>query len=168
MFVVSGPGLLLRIEGGETDPQTPGLIVPAAGVMALDIQSDLVVGQLVEAWVRSAPRLVSAAMVMDPSQVSLALHFGTPLDGAGPIPAGVHTLQVSLPTARGTEIIEVIITVASTVPSRVRAGEGYSQGVVRHSLLTPTLLTAGLLLLLMTRGRRRDDDRPLLLMVVSR
>jgi len=73
----------------------------------------------------------------------------------GPIPAGVHTLQLQLPTASGTQVLNVGVTLGQLTPTSVRAGEG--AGTDSVPLRGLPILVGALLIALVGVGRRRSQ-----------
>ena len=112
--------------GGAT-PQD-GLLVASSGEIECNICAPLLPGTTVEAWVNSEPRLAAAVLVGDDHAegdcVVLTIPVGAPLDGAGPIPPGSHTLQLLMDSADGPQVLATGLTVGTPVPSAVPAGEG--------------------------------------------
>lgn len=113
---------------------TRGLVVAEDGEIVCEICAQLAAGTVVEAWVHSEPRLAAAVRidVEDGICPLLRIPVGTPLDGAGAIAPGAHTLQLRMDTGDGLEVLAVPIriedgvvsTTGTPVPTRVNTGGG--------------------------------------------
>jgi hypothetical protein len=120
----TAPGLTVTLSGGPGTSATNGLVTSPNGTIDCEVCTTLATGGVIEAWMFSTPRLVAAWRVEDLPCQRFAIPVGAPLDGAGPLPAGAHTLQLALPTASGMQAINVGVTVGGPVPASVPAGEG--------------------------------------------
>lgn len=113
---------------------TRGLVVAEDGEIVCEICAQLAAGTVVEAWIHSEPRLAAAVRidVEDGICPLLRIPVGTPLDGAGAIAPGAHTLQLRMDTGNGLEVLAVPIrigdgvmtTTGTPVPTRVNTGGG--------------------------------------------
>lgn len=129
-------GLVLEDEDGTlkvtittaagVSPST-GVVVPVDGEIVCEICMRLAAGSVIEGWVLSTPRLAGAVLVEDGEEGTcplLRIPVGAPLDGAGAIEPGVHTLQLRMYTENGYEVLAVPITIGGPVPTSVPSGEG--------------------------------------------
>ena len=129
-------GLVLEDEDGAVKvtitttagvSPTAGIVVPVDGEIVCEVCMSLAADTVVEGWILSEPRLAGAVLVEDSEDGTcplLRIPFGAPLDGAGAIESGVHTLQLRMYTDNGFEVLAVPITVGDVVPTSVPAGEG--------------------------------------------
>jgi len=117
-------GIQVTFTGGVGSDATRGLVANPNGEIICEICVALAAGQVIEAWMFSEPRLVAAHRVEDLPCQRFAIPVVAPLDGGGPVAAGAHTLQLTLPTAQGMQAVNVGVTVGGPVPARVPAGEG--------------------------------------------
>jgi hypothetical protein len=117
-------GLRVTLTGDRGTTASGGLVATTDGEIVCEICLGLVPGSVVEVWMFSTPRLVAAHRMEDLPCQTFAIPLGAPLDGAGSVPVGVHTLQLALPTASGMQAVNVGVTVGGPVPARVPAGEG--------------------------------------------
>jgi hypothetical protein len=120
----TAPGLTVTLTGGPGTSATNGLVASPNGTIDCEVCTTLATGGVIEAWMFSTPRLVAAHRIEDLPCQTFAIPVGAPLDGAGPLPAGAHTLQLALPTASGMQAVNVGVTVGGPVPASVPAGEG--------------------------------------------
>jgi hypothetical protein len=143
----SADGVAVTLTGAAGTSVANGLVVAQNGVIDCEVCTTLAAGGVIEAWMFSDPRLVAAHRIADLPCQRFSIPVGTPLDGAGPLPAGAHTLQLALPTASGMQAVNVGVTVGGRVPTRVPAGEG---SVPSGAVLFVLLAAAGALV----AGRR--------------
>jgi len=136
-LVVSDPDGTLRITYSSASRVTPsqGLVVAPDGEIVCEICARLAAGSVVEAWIYSEPRLAAAVRVDVDTEEGvcplLRIPVGAPLDGAGGITPGAHTLQLRMDTGSGSQVLSIPITVGSAtttagavVPTRVNTGGG--------------------------------------------
>jgi hypothetical protein len=135
----SADGVTVTFTGGAGTSVSNGLVANPAGEVACEVCLDLATGNVIEVWMFSTPRLVAAHRVTDGECQQFTIPVVAPLDGGGPVSAGAHTLQLTLPTASGMQAVNVGVTVGGPVPASVPAGEG---PVVPVGLLALTLLAA--------------------------
>lgn len=106
---------------------TAGVVVPVDGEIICEICARLAADSVVEGWILSEPRLAGAVRVEADDDCPLfRIPVGAPLDGAGAIGSGVHTLQLRLYTEIGYEVLAVRVTIGGPVPTSVPSGEGPS------------------------------------------
>jgi hypothetical protein len=118
-------GVRLTFEGGTGTDAARGLVANPDGEVVCEVCiENLAAGQVVEVWLFSTPRLVAAHLTDDAECQLFNVPLSAPLDGAGPVSAGVHTLQFTVATSDGREAVNVGLTVGGLVPSSVPAGEG--------------------------------------------
>jgi hypothetical protein len=132
-------GIRVTFTGGAGTNVANGLVANPNGEIVCEVCSDLPVGQVIEVWMFSTPRLVAAHLIGPGECQTFAIPVVAPLDGGGPVSAGAHTLQLALPTASGMQAVNVGVTVGGPVPTRVPAGEA---PVVPAGLLAFGLLAA--------------------------
>jgi hypothetical protein len=120
----SSDGIRVTFTGGSGTSVTNGLVANPNGEIVCEVCSELPVGQVIEVWMFSTPRLVAAHLIGPGECQTFTIPLGTPLDGGGPVSAGAHTLQLALPTASGMQAVNVGVTVGGPVPASVPAGEG--------------------------------------------
>ena len=158
-----GDGLLVTLTSSTTGTDSGrGLVADSNGEVSCLVCAFLASGGVIEAWVFSDPRL-AAAWRVDDTDLFLAglpcqrftIPLGAPLDGRGSIPAGVHTLQLQLPTASGTQVLNVGVTIGQLTPTSVRAGEGAGTDTVPLRVLP--ILAGVMLIALVGVGRRRSQ-----------
>jgi hypothetical protein len=130
--------LRVTVAGDRGFEAASGVVVSPDGEIVCEICALLAAGGVVEAWIFSTPRLAAAVRVdVDPEEgvcPLLRIPVGSPLDGAGGITPGAHTLQLRMYTDAGLEVLAVpiriggaagVTTAAGTpVPSRVNTGGG--------------------------------------------
>jgi hypothetical protein len=132
--------LRVTIAGDRGVNPTSGVTVTPDGEIFCEICARLAAGSVVEAWIYSTPRLAAAVRVDIDIEEGvcpfLRIPIGGPLDGAGAIPLGAHTLQLRMQTDDGLEVLAIPITiggsggtpasgtVGSRVPTRVNTGGG--------------------------------------------
>jgi hypothetical protein len=116
-------GVQLTLTGAPGTDATRGLVANPNGEVECEICAQLAAG-VIEAWMFSEPRLVAAWSIADLPCQRFTIPVASPLDGAGAVNAGAHTLQLVLPTASGMQAVNVGVTVGGVVPTRVPAGEG--------------------------------------------
>jgi hypothetical protein len=141
---------------GGASPTT-GVIVAPDGEIVCEICAQLAAGLVVEAWIYSTPRLAAAVRVDVEDGICplLRIPVGAPLDGAGPIAPGRHTLQLRMITDAGYEILSIPITIGTStgraagapVPTRVNTGGGPVPIMPLPLALGLLIATAGLLLI---------------------
>lgn len=108
----------VTFTGAPTSSVETGLVVTDEGTVRCEICAAIAEGTVVEIWAFSTPRLVATAAADRNGCIDAMLPLAAPLDGAGPIPAGQHTLQVVLPMADERVAINVGVTVPElTVPA---------------------------------------------------
>jgi hypothetical protein len=146
-------GLTVTLTGGSGSGPSRGLVANANGEIVCEICALLVAGEVIEAWMFSDPRLVAAWRIENLPCQRFAIPVGAPMDGAGPVVAGTHTLQLALPTASGMQAVNVGVTVGGVVPTSVPAGEG--RGVPGG----PLAVAVGFALVAGMVARRRAFDR---------
>jgi len=118
-------GTRVTLQGGPGTDVARGLVADQAGEVVCEVcVVGLAAGQVIEVWMFSAPRLVAAHLTDDAECQLFSVPLSAPLDGAGPVSSGAHTLQFTLATAGGLEAVNVGLTVGGPVPSSVPAGEG--------------------------------------------
>jgi hypothetical protein len=152
-------GLRVTLTGARGTDATRGLVATPEGTIECEVCAFLAAGGVIEAWLFSDPRLAAAWRVGDtdaflaglPCQ-RFTIPVGAPLDGRGPVPAGLHTLQLQLPTADGVQAVNIGVTIGSLTPRTVPAGEGSEDTGTRTAALS--VLTS-LLILGAMLGRRR-------------
>jgi hypothetical protein len=142
-------------DGGVT--QDSGVIAAPDGEIVCEICAQLAAGLVVEAWIYSTPRLAAAVRVDVEDGICplLRIPVGAPLDGAGPIAPGRHTLQLRMITDAGYEILSIPITIGTStgraagapVPTRVNTGGGPVPIMPLPLALGLLIATAGLLLI---------------------
>jgi hypothetical protein len=121
----SSDGIRVTLTGGPGTSVANGLVADPNGEIVGEVCSELPVGQVIEVWMFSAPRLVAAHLIGPGECRMFSIPLAAPLDGGGPVSAGAHTLQLVLPTASGMQAVNVGVTVGSLLlPTSVRAGEG--------------------------------------------
>jgi len=120
----SADGIRVTLTGGSGTSVSNGLVANPNGEIVCEVCSDLPVGQVIEVWMFSTPRLVAAHLIGPGECQTFTIPLGAPLDGGGPVSAGAHTLQLALPTASGMQAVNVGVTVGGPVPASVPAGEG--------------------------------------------
>jgi hypothetical protein len=135
-------GLQVTFTGAPGSSVANGLVVDPSGTITCEVCAPLAPGAVLESWLFSSPRLVAAWRVEDLPCQTFAIPVGAPLDGLGPVPAGVHTLQLTLPTRSGMQAVNVGVTVGGPVPTAVPAGEG-SGASGALLLLLASLLAVG-------------------------
>ena len=145
-------GVTVTLTGSSGTSATNGLVAAQNGEILCEVCTSLPAGDVIEVWLFSTPRLVAAHRIGDLDCQLFAIPLGAPLDGAGPVPAGAHTLQLALPTAAGMQAVNVGVTVGGPVPASVPAGEGTTP--VTAWLLA---LSLGALLLARRAGRTRTQ-----------
>jgi len=126
-LIIEAPDLRVTLTTTAGVSQQLGLTVLQEGEVLCEICALLAAGTVVEAWVYSEPRLAAALLIESDPEFDcplLRIPIGAPLDGAGPIPLGAHTLQLRFVTSGGTEALAVPLQVTSRAPVRVSAGEG--------------------------------------------
>jgi hypothetical protein len=133
-------GLTITLTGAAGTSESRGLVVDADGEIVCEVCAQLEAGGVIEAWMFSEPRLVAAAAVGRADCHRFTIPVSAPLDGAGPLPQGIHTLQLALPTASGMEAVNVGVQVGNVLPTSLPAGEG----PVDRALGTWLLLATGL------------------------
>jgi hypothetical protein len=144
-------GVRITLQGGSGTSVPRGLVANPAGEVICEVCiASLTAGQVVEVWLFSTPRLVAAHLVDDAECQLFAVPMVAPLDGAGPVPAGAHTLQFTLVTSDGVQAVNVGLTVGDLMPARIPAGEGPS--MPRASVL----LSIAFLSVAAVLGRRRS------------
>jgi hypothetical protein len=117
-------GIRVTLTGGAGTSVSNGLVANPNGEIVCEVCSDLPVGQVIEVWMFSTPRLVAAHLIGPGECRTFTIPLGAPLDGGAPVSAGAHTLQLALPTASGMQAVNVGVTVGGPVPASVPAGEG--------------------------------------------
>jgi hypothetical protein len=118
-------GIRVTLQGGTGTGVARGLVAnPAAEIVCEVCIAGLTSGQVIEVWLFSTPRLVAAHLTDDGECQLFTVPLSAPLDGAGPVSSGAHTLQFTLATSGGLEAVNVGLTVGGLVPSSVPAGEG--------------------------------------------
>jgi hypothetical protein len=117
-------GVQVTFTGGAGSDVARGLVADPNGEVVCEICLELAAGQVIEVWMFSSPRLVAAHLTEDLPCQRFTIPVVAPLDGGGPVVAGVHTLQLALPTASGMQAVNVGVTVGGPVPGSVPAGEG--------------------------------------------
>jgi len=135
----STDGITVTFTGAAGTSVANGLVANPNGEIVCEVCSELPVGQVIEVWMFSTPRLVAAHLIGPGECQTFTIPLGTPLDGGGPVSVGAHTLQLALPTASGMQAVNVGVTVGGLVPASVPAGEGPAVPV---GLLALTLLAA--------------------------
>ena len=152
----SADGFEVTFTGGAGTGVSQGLVANADGEVVCEICAFLAAGGVIEAWMFSEPRLVAAWRIEDLPCQRFTIPVVAPLDGGGPVPAGVHTLQLALPTVNGMQAVNVGVTVgtssAALVPNRVNTGGG----PVPVMPLTFVLLLAAMVAGLVTVDRGRE------------
>jgi len=144
-------GVRITLQGGSGTSVPRGLVANPAGEVICEVCiANLTAGQVVEVWLFSTPRLVAAHLVEDAECQLFAVPMVAPLDGAGPVSAGAHTLQFTLVTSDGVQAVNVGLTVGDLMPARIPAGEGPS--MPRASVL----LSIAFLSVAAVLGRRRS------------
>ena len=134
-------GISVTFTGARGTSAANGLVADANGEIVCEVCVALAAGQVIEVWMFSEPRLVAAHLTEDLPCQRFSVPVVAPLDGGGPVSAGVHTLQLALPTSSGMQAVNVGVTVGGPVPASVPAGEG---GVpMPLALLLAALLSAG-------------------------
>jgi hypothetical protein len=126
-LIIEAPDLRVTLTTTTGVSQQLGLTVLREGEVLCEICAPLAAGTVVEAWVNSEPRLAAAILIESDPDFDcplLRIPIGAPLDGAGPIPLGAHTLQLRFVTSGGSEALAVPLQVISSAPTRVSAGEG--------------------------------------------
>jgi hypothetical protein len=139
----STDGLRVTLTGGRGTSASGGLVADANGTIVCEVCAVIAAGEVIEAWMFSTPRLVAAHLTDDLPCQTFTIPVVSPLDGAGPVSAGAHTLQLVLPTASGLQAVNVGLTVGGPVPTRVPAGDGPVLPVGR--VLVLLLVAAGVL-----------------------
>jgi hypothetical protein len=81
-----------------------GLVANPNGEIECEICAVLVAGGVIESSIFSTPRLVAAHRIEDLPCQTFAIPVASPLDGAGPLPAGTHTWQLALLAASGAVV----------------------------------------------------------------
>jgi hypothetical protein len=148
-----GDGIRVTFTGAAGTGPTTGLVADTDGNVECEICAFLASGGVIEAWMFSEPRLVAAWRVEDLPCQRFTIPVGAPLDGGGPIPAGLHTLQLVLPTTSGLQAVNVGVTFGGRiVPTSVRAGGGSDGGLT--ALSSTGLLIAALVAIPVLRRRR--------------
>jgi hypothetical protein len=118
-------GIRITLRGGAGTDAARGLVANPADDLVCEVCIvGLAAGQVIEIWLFSTPRLVAAHLTDDAECQLFTVPLSVPLDGAGPVSAGAHTLQLTLSTANGLEAVNVGLTVGGPVPGSVPAGEG--------------------------------------------
>lgn len=149
-------GLEVTFTGGAGTGVSRGLVANADGEVVCEICASLEAGGVIEAWMFSEPRLVAAWRIEDLPCQRFTIPVVAPLDGRGPVPAGVHTLQLALPTVNGMQAVNVGVTVgtssAAPVPNRVNTGGG----PVPVMPLSFVLLLTAMVVALVTVDRGRE------------
>jgi hypothetical protein len=111
----STDGIAVTLTGGAGISVTNGLVVNPADEIVCEVCLVRASDNVIEVWMFSTPRLVAAHRIgAEPCQ-TFAIPLSAPLDGGGPISAGVHTLQLALPTAQGMQAANVGVTVGGLV-----------------------------------------------------
>jgi hypothetical protein len=122
----SADGIRVTFTGGAGSSVANGLVVGPTGTVTCEVCATLAAGGVIETWLFSTPRLVAAARVADLPCQTFEIPFGAPLDGGAPIPSGVHTLQLALPSGSDAQAVNVGVTVGGPVPASVPAGDAPS------------------------------------------
>jgi hypothetical protein len=152
----SADGFEVTFTGGQGTGVSQGLVADPNGEVVCEICAFLAAGGVIEAWMFSEPRLVAAWRIEDLPCQRFTIPVVAPLDGGGPVPAGVHTLQLALPTVNGMQAVNVGVTVGSSsavpVPNRVNTGGG----PVPVMPLSFVLLLAAMVAALVTVDRGRE------------
>jgi hypothetical protein len=152
----SADGFQVTFTGGQGTGVSQGLVADPNGEVVCEICAFLAAGGVIEAWMFSEPRLVAAWRIEDLPCQRFTIPVVAPLDGGGPVPAGVHTLQLALPTVNGMQAVNVGVTVGSSsavpVPNRVNTGGG----PVPVMPLSFVLLLAAMVAALVTVDRGRE------------
>jgi hypothetical protein len=117
-------GVRVTLTGAPGTDASRGLIANAAGEVECEICATLPAGGVIEVWMFSEPRLVAAHLIDGEDCQTFMIPLGAPLDAAGSVVSGAHTLQLALPTASGMQAVNVGVTVGGPVPASVPAGEG--------------------------------------------
>jgi len=146
----SAPGVSVTLTGASGTSIRNGVVASPNGVIDCEVCTTLPAGGVIEAWMFSTPRLVAAHRIDDLPCQRFTVSLGSPLDGGGPVTAGAHTLQLTLPTATGMQAVNVGVTVGRPVPARVPAGEGPE--VPAGSLLVAVIVAAAFLLRRLAAG----------------
>jgi hypothetical protein len=141
-------GLVLTLTGADGTDASRGLVADPDGEIVCEVCATLTTGAVIETWLFSTPRLVAAAQVTELPCQRFTVPVGAPLDGAGAVTAGAHTLQLALPTTLGMQAVNVGVTIGGPVPVSVPAG----QGPAPVSGLALLLLLAASGALLLRRG----------------
>ena len=86
-----------------------GVRAPSGGPVDVSVAGPLTPGAVIEAWVRSEPRLVAAAAVPEDYEegdaVTFTVPLATPLDGGEAVEDGDHTLELRMYTEDGFEVV---------------------------------------------------------------
>jgi len=164
-LVIEAPDLRVTLSTTLGTNELSGLIVRTDGEIVCEICALLAAGTVVEAWVNSEPRLAAALLVeTDPDFDCplLRIPIGAPLDGAGPMPLGAHTLQLRFVTESGFEALATRIEVVSgtSTPTRVSAGEGAQFGALPLRTAAPMLAVVAGILAISAANRRRRSSEP--------
>ena len=153
-------GLVLTLTG--TTGSGSGLVADRDGDVECLLCAFLAAGGVIESWVFSEPRLVAAHRVEDLEEVlrglpcqRFTIPVGAPLDGGDPLPPGVHTLQLQLPTTTGIQVVNVGVTVTGPVPGSIPAGEGRLTGDADRAVPAVIALLLGTAVMAGTLRRRR-------------
>jgi hypothetical protein len=154
-------GLTVTLTGSTGTGADRGLVVDANGQIECEVCAQLASGGVIEAWMFSTPRLVAAQQVAGGDCQSFTIPVAAPLDGAGAISQGAHTLQLALPTASGMQAVNVGVTVGSVLPTSLPAGEG-SPSTVRSArgCCSPPLLRVPVRCACVAARGRRADPHP--------
>jgi len=144
--VLTGDGMRIALASTLGAGITTGVRAPSNGSVDVSVSGPLAPGTVIEAWVRSTPRLVAAARVpagyRDGDALTFNVPLGAPLDGGGAIEDGSHTLELRLFTADGFEVIATGLSVGRVAPTSIPAGEGQFPSSPAVPLLSAGLLLA--------------------------
>lgn len=121
---IAAGGLTAGIAGDRGATSVSGPTASQRGSLAVDLDGPIPAGSVVEVWAASTPRLVAAARSDGSGSLQIVVPVDDPLDGAGPLPVGAHTLQLQVPMDGGLVVMNVGFTVVGPVPSSIPAGEG--------------------------------------------
>jgi hypothetical protein len=165
-MVLQADGITITLAGDGGVTSGSGIVAGPDGEVACRICAGLVDDSVIEAWLYSTPRLASAVRIVrsavDQPCVLLSVPVGAPLDGAGSIEPGTHTLQLRIPTEDGLTVVAARVTVGADgsatnalggppVPTRVPTGGGPTPpGLMLLSALLASVV--GLVILLGLAG----------------
>lgn len=122
------PGSIEVILSGAVRRDASGaVVVDPDGEVSVELRGPVAAGTL-DVWMFSTPRHLATVTVNGVAVQTFVLPLGAPADGAGPVAAGAHTLQLVVPTGHGMQAVDVSLTVGPV------AGTGAVSGPVSDAV----------------------------------